>query len=291
MMVLEGPAANGMGKSIAGRLSCDFGKIEHKLFPDGESYIRMPPVIGDSFAVVQSTYAPSEKHLVELLFMIDALRDMNKKEITAVVPYLAYSRQDRRFREGEAISINTVLRLLADSGIGRLITVEPHRKEPFSSFSGKYTVIDPVEKFAEVLSERIKSPFIIATDEGDMERAKRLADLMECDYDFIEKERDPDSNQVSAVSSINSDLSGKEAVIYDDVISTGGTIELAAKIAISNGAAKAVAVASHLVMAGNAYERMISAGISEIYGSNTVPFSRCHVIDVSGLIAETLVSE
>ena len=291
MMVLEGPAANGIGKGIAEMLSCGFGKIEHKIFPDGESYIRMPAIEGENFAVVQSTYAPSEKHLIELLFMIDALKDMGKEKLTAVVPYLAYSRHDRRFSEGEAVSINTILRLLGESGIERLITVEPHREEPFSSFSGKYTIIDPVEKFAEVLSEKVENPFIIATDEGDMERAKRLANLMDCDYDFIEKERDPDSNKVRAISSIKSDLSGKEAIIYDDVISTGGTVELAAKIAISNGAVKAVAAASHLVMAGNAYERMVSAGISEIYGSNTVPFSRCHVIDVSGLIAETLVSE
>ena len=143
-MVLEGPAANGIGKGIAERLSCGFGKIEHKIFPDGESYIRMPAIEGENFAVVQSTYAPSEKHLIELLFMIDALKDMGKEKLTAVVPYLAYSRHDRRFSEGEAVSINTILRLLSESGIERLITVEPHREEPFSSFSGKYTIIDPV---------------------------------------------------------------------------------------------------------------------------------------------------
>ena len=289
MMVLEGPAANGIGSGIAARMGCKLEKVEHKLFPDGESYIRMPSLEGDEFAVVQSTYAPAEKHLIELLFMIDTLKTMGKEHITAVVPYLAYSRQDRQFRERESASINTVMRLLQESGAQNLITVEPHRREPFSAFSGKCILIDPTEAFAEVLSERFKNPFIIATDEGDMLRAKKLADLMDCDCDFVEKERDLETNRVKAVSSISSDLEGKEVVIFDDVISTGGTIELASRMAFAKKAKIAVAAASHLVMAGNAYKRMIDAGISEIYGTNTIPFAGCHVVDVSKLIAEAML--
>ncbi len=288
MMVLEGPAANGIGNGVAARIGCKLGKVEHKIFPDGESYIRMPQLEGDEFVVVQSTYAPAEKHLIELLFMIDTLKGLGKEHITAVVPYLAYSRQDKQFMERESASINTVMRLLRESGAERLVTVEPHKREPFSAFGGKCVLIDPTEVFAEVLSKRLKNPFVIATDEGDMIRAKRLADLMDCGYDFIEKERDLETNKVRAVSSISSNLEGKEAIIFDDVISTGGTIELAAKIAFARGARMAVAAASHLVMAGNAYKRMVDAGISEIYGTNTIPFAEGHVVDVSRLIAEAV---
>ena len=291
MMILEGPASNGIGIQVARALGASHAVVEHKIFPDGESYIKIPQFPeDDTVAVVQSTYAPHEKHLIELLFMIDALKEIGIRHICAVVPYLAYVRQNKMFTAREAVSINTVMRLLNESGAESLVTVEPHRYDVVSLFEGKAEMVDPTEEFADALSGKLENPFVIATDSGDMVRAKKLADLLDCDVDYIEKERDPKTGKVSAMNSLKSDLKEKDVVIFDDVISTGGTIELAAKMASSSGANMIFAAASHLVMAGNAYERIIGAGVSKIYGTNTIPFAHAKTVDISGKIAKAIKS-
>ncbi len=290
MMILEGPSGNNIGAGVAKILGARYAAVEHKLFPDGESYIRMPkiPEGEKNVAIVQSTYSPHEKHLIELLFMIDALKSLGTRHITAIVPYLAYVRQNKMFSAREAVSINTVLRLLSESGAEALITVEPHRYDVLSLFEGKCAIIDPTESFAEALSKTAPNPFVIATDSGDMVRAKKLAELLDCDFDAIEKERDYETGKVRAIHSIKTDLKRKDVIIFDDVISTGGTIELAARIAVENNARKVIAAATHLVMAGNAYERIVRAGVSELYGSNTIPFQNSRAVDVSPRVAEYL---
>ena len=289
MMVVEGPAGNGIGKGVAERLAAQHVHAEHKLFPDGESYIRMPKLPeDDTVIVVQSTYAPSEKHLMELLFMIDALKENDTERIVAIVPYLAYARQNKIFREGEAASIGTVMNIIGRSGAEALITVEPHRRDVMSLFGGKHGVVEPSSAFAAVLAKETKAPFVVATDSGDMERAGKLASLLDCDYDYIEKERDTETGKVRAVSTLSGNVSGKDVVIYDDMISTGGTIELAARAAASGGAGKIVAAAPHLIMAGNAYQRITDAGVSELYGTRTVPFTNAHMVDISKEIADTV---
>lgn len=285
LIILEGPAGNGIGKGIAKELGVKCLDIEHRLFPDYESYIRIPKMPkDDTVVVVQSTYAPQEKHLMELLFIIDTLKEIGIKNIIAVIPYLAYVRQNKSFSNQESISINTVIRLLNDSGVKALITVEPHKKEALSHFKGKIGIIDSSSAFADVLSKSVPNPFIIATDKGDIERAKSLSKLLKCGLDYIEKERKT-SYEVRAVSTIKSDLKGKDVIVFDDMISTGGTVELAAKIAHSKGAKKVIAAASHLLMVGEAREKLKRAGVSEIYGLNTVPYD-AKVIDISKDIAE-----
>lgn len=289
MIVLEGPAGNGMGKKVAERLGVKCFEVMHKLFPDGESYVKMPAMPkGEAVVLVQSTYAPQDKHIIELLLMADELREMGAERISAVIPYLAYVRQNKSFTYQEAVSIRTVMRLLNDAGIGSLVTVEPHRYDVVSHFKGRAKIVDPSAAFAKAISPKAKDPFVIATDEGDVERAKKLAGMLGCGYDYIEKERDLVTNAVRVKNAMKSEIGGKSAVIFDDVISTGGTVELAAKMALSRGASKVFAGAAHLIMAGNAYERIMNAGVSEIYGTNTMPFPKAEMVDVSGEIADAL---
>ncbi|HUB92531.1 MAG TPA: ribose-phosphate diphosphokinase, partial [Candidatus Saccharimonadales bacterium] len=216
MIVLEGPAGNGIGLGVSKALNASYAKVEHKVFPDGESYIKIPQLPeDDKVAVIQSTYAPHEKHLIEMLFIIDTLKEMGIRHITAVAPYLAYVRQNKSFTAGEAVSINTVMRLLSESGAESFVTVEPHRYDVVSLFKGKVEIVDPTDAFAGMLSGRVKNPFVVATDGGDMVRAKKLAGLLDCDYDFIEKERDPKTGKVRAITSIKGDLARKDVVIFD----------------------------------------------------------------------------
>ncbi len=291
MLVLEGPAGNGIGFGIARALGTECRSVAHRHFPDGESYIRVPHVPrGEEVVVVQSTYAPQDKRIVELLFIIDALRRVGAGSITAVVPYLAYARQNKVFLEGEAAGADVIMRLLSESGAEALVTVEPHDTSMISKFDGRSAIVDPVGLFAPAIVKDVKSPVVIATDKGDRKRAERLAVLLGCACKHVEKRRNLKTGDVSAANELGDGLGEREAVIFDDMISSGGTVELTARMAAAEGCGRIVAAASHLIMADDAYERIKNAGVSKIYGLNTVPFGKAVTIDVSDTIAKALVS-
>ncbi len=253
MLILEGPAGNGIGFGMARALGTECKSVAHGRFPDGESYIKIPRVQkGEDVVVVQSTYSPQEKRIVELLFMIDALRREGAGSITAVIPYLAYARQNKAFSDGEVSSAGVIMKLLSESGAEALVTVEPHDASVISKFRGRRAVVDPVSVFAPVILKEVKSPVVIATDRGDLERAKRLAGKLGCACEHVEKRRDLSTGNVSATNRLGSDLGANEAVIFDDMISSGGTVELTARMAAEKGCRKIVAAASHLIMADGA---------------------------------------
>lgn len=125
--VLLGPASVELGRNLAECLGGEAVPVETKSFPDGESYVRITgDIAGEKVAVVQSTYPPQDRHLVQLLQLLDTARDLNASELIAVVPYLAYSRQDKRFRPGEAVSVRTIVKLIEATGAGSLVTVDVH---------------------------------------------------------------------------------------------------------------------------------------------------------------------
>lgn len=289
MIIIEGPAGNRIGEDIARILKVSLIRIEPRFFPDGESRIKIPDLPEHSdVVIVQSTYFPQDKHMMELFFIADALKERGVESITAVVPYLAYARQNRKFEEEDIVSIGTALKLVSEAGVSTLITVEPHKSEALSFFKGKTIIVDASEAFYREISKQVKKPFILSPDNGGIERAKKIASMLGCKYGFIEKERDLKTGMIKAGGSVREDLAGKDIVIVDDIISSGGTIENASRLAASKGARSIIAVAVHLVMVGDAYERMANAGVSEVYGTNTIPYEKAKLIDLSGYIAGTI---
>ncbi len=291
MIIVGGPASNGIDEGLAKIMGMRHFKVEHKVFPDGESYIRIPEnVRGDDVVVVQSTYYPQDKHIIELLLIIEALNDLQANSITAVVPYLAYARQDRRFREGEALSVKTVLRAISNAGADVLVVVEPHHIDALSHFEGEVRVADPIPEIAKLLRGE-EDLFVLAPDKGAYSRAQRLASELGVDFDFIEKARDRISGEISLVSGPSKDLKGKKVVLIDDIASTGGTLAQAAKVAYERGAKEVIAVVIHGVFASdNALEKLKNSGIRRVITTNTIPprFPELEVVDVSSSIARKL---
>ncbi|BCU70240.1 ribose-phosphate diphosphokinase [Stygiolobus caldivivus] len=291
MIIIGGTATNGIDERVSRLLNLKLIKVEHKVFPDGESYIRIPEQINDKEVVlIQSLYPPQDKHLVDLFLMIETLADMKIEKINVVAPYLAYSRQNRRFKEGEAVSVKTVLNLIRKSGATSLAVVEPHHYEELEYFDGETRVIDPIPDIGKVISEKTKGPLVLAPDKGALNRAKRLAEILNTDYMFIEKERDLNTGEVRVKNLPELKVNGRDVVLIDDIISTGGTMVQAISMVKKQGAKNVYVSAVHGLFIGDAYSKLIQAGASEVIITNTIPQdpSKVSVVDVSDAIARTI---
>lgn len=291
MIIIGGTATNGIDESLSKILSIPLIKVENKIFPDGESYIRIPiSVKNEEVLLVQTTDYPQDKHLIELFLMAEAIKDLGAKKLTAIIPYLAYSRQDRRFKDGEAVSVKTILHILSEVGVDTLVIVEPHKPEELTYFDGEVKIIHPYPQIARKIKEMTTDPFILAPDRGALERAKSIAEEINAPYSYIEKERDRNTGEVRIKEAPNLSLREKDVVIVDDIISTGGTIAQASKLAYSLGAKNVIAAAIHLVLTDNAKERLKEAGVKTIIGTNTVKvnYKDIIILDVSQSIALNL---
>ncbi len=290
-VILSGTASNGIAEGVSHFLKLPLIKIESKLLPDGESYIRIPKDLsGKKIILVQSTYPPQDKHLIELFLLLDAAKSFNPKNLILVIPYLAYARQNQRFNEGEPISVEAILKLIRSMGVNSLITVEPHRLESLEAFEGNSLIIDPIAAFAKAIGKEFKNSVILAPDHGAIKRAEKLASLLKTDHTSLNKERDKKSGEVTLAEGNEYDFKGRDVVIIDDIVSTGGTVVKAAEFAKKNNAGKISVIAAHLIMADGCYQRLKDAGVSSIIGSNTVENTRARIIDLSEVIAEGVSS-
>lgn len=290
MLVIEGTSKTGIGKPLAAALNADFVEAGQRIFPDGESEITIDDhEEGEDVVLVQTTYPFQDKKLLELYLMAHEMKMRKVKSITAVVPYLAYARQDRHFEDkNNIVSIAAVLEMLGSAGVSKLVIVTPHKKEPLTAFNGEIAVVDPINELAGSIRGEFRSPFILAPDKGALDSAKAAAGVLGCGYAHIDKQRDRDTGDISILNAPKEDIEGKDVIVIDDMISTGGTIAQAARFALSHGARNVAAAAVHLLMVNDAYDKMSAAGVSRLYGTNTVVFEKAKLVDISALIAQSV---
>jgi ribose-phosphate pyrophosphokinase len=271
VIVVLGPSSPRLGRGVAEILGAKTVPVEYKNFPDGESYVRVAgDVKGEDAVLVQTTYPQPDKHLIELLLLIDALRDLKAASVKVVVPYMAYARQDTRFREGEAVSIKTIFRAIEGAGCNEFYTIDLHKESSLEAFGIKAKNIYASEAVASHLKGMgLKEPYILSPDKGAINIAKRVADLLGAEYGHFEKTRDRITGAIS-VKGERLEVRGKAVVITDDLISTGGTIANAAKLVKEAGGGRVVAVCTHPLLVAGAYERMKASGVDDILGTDTI---------------------
>ena len=255
--------------------------VEIKKFPDGEKYVR---VLGsaDEVTVVSSTFFPQDERIVELLLMGDALRERGVKRLRAVVPYFGYSRQDRVSKEGEPISVRAVMRALG-LYYDELYVFDLHNPETLKFFPGKAINVSPARAIADYFGEKLGDGIVLAPDKGARERAKAVAERLNLEFSHFEKRRiSPTEVEMRPV---DVDVEGKNVLIVDDIISTGGTMIKAANLLREMGAEKVFVAATHGVFAEGAIERVGNA-VDELAVTNTIPtpVSRISIVpDILGL--------
>jgi len=288
MKIIPGPSSTKLGNSIAEILGIETVSIAHKKFPDGESYIRFEgEVAGEEVAIVQTTGPPQDTNLIQLFILADAAKDLGAKRVIAVVPYLAYARQDKRFLPGEAISIQTIGKLLKASGIDELLTVNVHQEKVLEKFEIPARNVSAIGLLANYFKSRgLEGAFALAPDKGASEFAIEASEILGGGYGWLHKERDRYTGEVKTEEK-TLEVSGKDAIIFDDIISTGGTTANAVKILKKQGARRIFAACVHPLMIGNAKERILQSGAEEIVGTDSVP-SDVTVVSLAPLLAKAL---
>ncbi|AEH24988.1 ribose-phosphate diphosphokinase [Pyrococcus yayanosii] len=264
-MIVIGSGAKHLEEEIR-RLGGRVLDVEIRKFPDGEKYVR---VLGEGkeALVVQSTFAPQDERIVEALILGDALREKGFKKLRLVVPYLAYSRQDRVTKDGEPISIRAVMRALG-LYYDELYVFDLHNPETLRFFPGKALNLSPARAIAEYFGEKLGDGVVLAPDRGALERAKAVAERLGLEYSHFEKRRiSPTEIQMRPV---DVDVAGRNVLIVDDIISTGGTMIKAANLLREMGARRIFVAATHGVFAEGAIER-VSKAVDELAVTNSIP--------------------
>ena len=248
------------------KLGGDLVGIEIKKFPDGEKYVRVSGSPREA-TVVQSTFAPQDEHIVELLLIADALRENGAEKLRAVVPYFAYSRQDRVTKNGEPVSVRAIMRTL---GVyyDELYVFDIHNPGTLRFFPGKAVNLSPAKAMAEYFGERLGDGIVLAPDKGALARAKAVAEELGLEYSHFEKERI--SPTEVRMKPVDVDVAGRNVLIVDDIISTGGTMIRAANLLKDMGAEKVFVAATHGVFAEGAIER-VGKAVDELAVTNTIP--------------------
>jgi ribose-phosphate pyrophosphokinase len=288
MKIIPGPASKQLGEKVAKFLGVEAVPLVFKTYPDGESYVRLEGnVQNEEIVVVQTTSPPQDTRLMQLALIADAAKRHGAEKVTAVVPYLAYARQDKVFLQGEAISIEAVARMLKVAGIDSLITVNVHQAKVLAEFPFPAKTISAIPLLAEYFKKKgLEKAFALAPDDGALWLVEEAKTILGDECGYLEKHRDLYTGQIT-MEKKKLDARGKTVIIFDDVISTGGTIALAAKIMRELGADKVYAACVHPLLIGDAEKRILESGVKEIVGTDSVP-NHVSKVSLAPLLSEEL---
>lgn len=288
MKIVLGPASAELGEKISQLTGYDKVTVASRIFPDGESYIRLEGNVEDEHVViVQTTCAPQDSRLIQLAFIAAAAKRNSAKKVTAVVPYLAYARQDKIFLQGETVSVETIAAMLKASGIDQIITINVHEANALKLFPFPAKTISAIPLLAEYFIKKgIKKAFALSPDKGAMYIAQQAQTVLGGEAGHLEKQRDRYTGQTSQTAQ-GLNVKGKTVIIFDDIISTGGTIVGAAKILREQGAEHVYTACVHGLLIGDAEKRILDAGVKEIVATDSVP-SKASKVSLAPLISQEL---
>ena len=288
--IIAGPSSLDLATAIAKHLDAELVPVDLRIFPDGESKIKMRRVDKDYCIVVQSTYPPTDRHLLQALMMIKRCSEDGAANVCAVMPYMAYSRQDRAFLDGEVVSMALVAKLIETVGTKRLITVDIHSPASLSYFTIDTQNISAVGLLANYAAVKIKpnAPIVVSPDMGGAKRAVKFARMLGTDMVALKKSRDKDTAEVIIEEKeLNSSVLGRDLILLDDMISTGESIVEACRFLRRYKPNKIYAICTHALLIGDATTRIKAAGVEEIISTNSVPGINAKV-DLAPLITTKL---
>lgn len=294
MTIFAGNANPELAKAVANSLNIPLGHATVSRFSDGEVMVQLlDSVRGRDVFVLQSTCAPTNDNLMELMIMVDALKRASAARITAAIPYYGYARQDRKVSPRAPISAKLVADFLSTAGANRVVTVDLHAGQiqgffncPVDNLFASQVLLEP---FMSMKGEIV----VVSPDAGGVERARSFAKRIEAPLAIIDKRRDR-PNQATATHVIG-DVDGKIAVLVDDIIDTAGTICAGAEVLLREGAREVYACATHGVLSGPALERLNNSVFTKVVVTDTIPSgerldvcSKLQVVSVASLLAKSI---
>ena len=296
LMVFSGNANPKLALSVTQHLNIPLGRATVNRFSDGEVAVEINEnVRGQDVFVLQSTCAPTNDNLMELMIMVDALRRASARRITAAIPYYGYARQDRRPRSaGVAISAKVVANMLQSVGVDRVLTMDLHADQ----IQGFFDI--PVDNIYstpvllnDILAHQYPNLMVVSPDVGGVVRARAMAKALDVDLAIIDKRR-PRAN-VAEIMNIIGEVKGRTCVITDDIVDTAGTLCNAASALKERGAVRVLAYAAHPVLSGNAVDRITNSPLDELVITDTIPLRpeaeacpKIRQLSCAALIGETI---
>ena len=285
--VIAGSASKDLGKRIARRLKAPYVEAKTRVFPDGESKITFGHIPKNSIVlVVQSTYPPVDTNLLQALSIISQARKVSSK-IYAIIPYMGYARQDRQFLSGEVVTMSIVARMLRSAGAKKIVVVDIHSKIALNHFKIPKENISAIPELAKYFKRmKLTDALVVSPDMGGALRAKRFASLINTDFIALKKSRNRKTGKV-VIQSSKVDVRGKDLILVDDIISTGGSIVKAAQFLKKQKCKRVFVACTHGLFVEDAEKKIKNAGVSRIISTNTIPRNTSKV-DISGVIADSI---
>jgi ribose-phosphate pyrophosphokinase len=297
LMIVSGEGFPELAEKIADRLDMDLSGVELVKFPGGELYARyLESVRGADMFIVQSLGQPVNENLMQMLIMIDAAKRASAKRIVAVIPWYAYSRQDRKTKPREPITARLVANMIQAAGAERVMTMDLHTGQiegyftfPVDHLTAMHTFVD---YFVDQGFKDAEDAVVVAPDTGEVKVAKQLAGHLRLPWAIVNKMRDrPDRSEVTHVIG---DVAGKRVLMIDDIIATGGTLVNAAERLVEDGATEVRAAATHGEFSGDAYEKIEDSVIREVVVTDTLPLksgrprSKIKTLTIAPILASTI---
>ena len=285
--VIAGSASNDLAKRIARRLKAPYVEAKTRVFPDGESKITFGHIPKNSIVlVVQSTYPPVDTNLLQALSIISQVRKVSSK-IYAIIPYMGYARQDRQFLSGEVVTMSIIARMIQAAGAKKVVAVDIHSKTALNHFKIPKENVSAIPELAKYFKKmKLKNALVVSPDMGGSLRAKKFASLLNIGFIALKKSRNRNTGKV-LIQSSKVDVRGKDLILVDDIISTGGSIIKAAQFLKRQKCKRVFVACTHGLFVEGAEKKIKKAGVSRIISTNTIPRGTSKV-DVSGVITESI---
>ena len=287
--VIGGNASQDLAKRLARKLKATYINTELRAFPDGENKITLSAKPKKNrIIVVQSTYPPVDSNLIQCLSLISKAKQFSPSVI-AVVPYMGYARQDREFLPREVVSMQVIAKLFKAAGATKLIVVDIHSLIGLKHFKISAKNISAVPELVKFFKKlKLKNPLVVSPDLGGKKRTKEFAKLLNSNYIALKKKRDRKTGKVKIISTNLKQVIGKDIILVDDMISSGGSIIKATEFLKKQKCKRVFVSCTHALLVGDAEKRIKKAGVTKIVSTNTIPGTTSKV-DVSNIIAKTVM--
>jgi len=289
LSVIAGKSSEDLARRLSRRLKANFVKSEIRVFPDGESKITLSGSLSKKKSVVvQSMYPPVDTNLVQVLSLISKAKEVSS-EVIAVIPYMGYARQDREFLPGEIVTMKVLGKLFKGAGTSKIIAVDIHSIIGFKHFTIKtrnVSAIPDLVKYFKKLS--LKNPLVISPDQGGKERAKEFAEEFQSEYIALEKKRDRKTGKVEIKNKNIDKVVGRDLILVDDMISTGGSIIKATQFLKKQKCKRVYVACTHALLIDDAEKKIKKSGVTSIISANTIP-GKTSLVDVSNTIAKAII--
>jgi len=286
--VIAGSSSEELARKVSKKIKANLIKSEVKIFPDGESKITLKGKFSkNKTIVIQSVYPPVDTNLIQLLSMISKAKE-NSNEVIAIIPYLGYARQDREFLPGEIVTMKVLGSLFKGLGLSKIIVIDIHSKIGLKQFkikSENLTAIPDLVKYFKKI--KMEDPLIVSPDQGGKERAEKFAKEADLDFIALQKFRDRKTGKVKIKNGDLDNVKGRDLILVDDMISTGGSIVKATEFLKKQKCKRVFVACTHALLINNAEKKIKDAGVTKIISTNSIP-GKTSIVNIADTIVKAI---